>query len=459
MSITNGSVALTVFRIQQDMRFASCFLNREALFMRRFKPIDETPEWKTAMGWTGFENMLDLDFSQSRPQIGEYLAFSLRTDRRAVPPAVLKKHYAQALQKEEASYRNAAEAWAWLDPALRPQEAEPATAGKAGGKPFISRERKKELLEQVKTRLTARAEPVPASCGVVVNTRTGLVFLGSASPKTAQAFQKMFAATFNLDLLPLDACLLAGEPRAGRVFLTRVFSRGLRLPARHIDPEAPASEVGFGFAGRVVVVGEETELSGTARNGGDIAEIEAGVEAGKEVIKLGLRLDWEPDSFTMTLDQDLRLTGLRLPCPPMPGSSAPRAPHAGQDRAPHTPQGRAPHAGQDRAGQSRAGHTGQGFRDDKGAAGPWAWPDRTQPWEAQPSAAREAQPWGTREAAPAAMEEDGAFLERMRLIEKAVAAIHAACKAAWTDHYLPAGSNGLCAALRPQAPAGRMEVH
>ena len=347
MSIKSGSMALSVFRIEQDMRFASSFLNREALFIHRFRPIDETPEWSTAVGWTGFEDMLDPDFSASHPQIGEYLAFSLRADRRAVPPAVLKKHYAQALRKEE-------------------------EANRESGKKFISRERKKELLEQVKTRLTAKAEPVPASCGVVVNTRTGLVFLGSASPKVAEAFQAMFAKTFTLDLLPLDACLLAGEPEAGRVFLTRVFSHGLTVPARDIDENTLVTDVTLSFAGRVVVVDEEAELSGTAKNGGDIAEIEAGVEAGKEVIKLGLRLDWEPDSFTMTLDQYLRLTGLRLP----------------------------------------AG-AGEGFKDDP----------------------------------------DGAFLERMYLIEKAVAAIHAACKAAWTDNQ--AG----IAFVRTQPGVARMEAN
>lgn len=326
MSISRGSMALSVFRIEGDMHFASSFLGREDLFLHCFKPIDETPEWIEAVGWTGFEDILDLDFAA--PRIGEYLTFSLRVDRRAVPPAVLKKHYALALKKEEAANRE-------------------------NGKPFISRERKKELREQVKLRLTSKAEPVPAACGVVVNTRTGLVFLESASPKAGETFQRLFFATFNLGLLPLDACLLAGEPEAGRAFLTRIFNQGLTLPGRQIDVSIPGGDAVFGFAGRVVVVDEEAELSGTSRNGGDIAEIEAGVKAGKEVVKLGLRLDYEPDAFFMTLDQDLRLTGLRLPA----GS-------------------------------------GEGFRDDP----------------------------------------DGAFLERMYLIEKAVSAVHAGCKAVWADH-------------------------
>ena len=90
-----------------------------------------------------------------------------------------------------------------------------------------------------------------------------------------------------------------------------------------------------------------------SRNGGDIVEIEAGVAAGKEVVKLGLSLDWDLYSFSMVLDQDLRITGLRLP----------------------------------------AG-AGMGFADD----------DR-----------------------------DGAFLERMYLIEKAFSAVRAACALAWNE--------------------------
>ncbi len=348
MSIRTGAVALTAFRIQEPMSVASVFLNPEALLIRRFNPIDDMPEL-LSVGWTSFDDMLDTTFGKVHPKIGEYLAFALRIDQRKISGAVLKKHYAMALQKEEAINREA-------------------------GKKYVSRERKKELKEQAKMRLLAKAEPVPASHEVVVNLSTGLVLLGCASPKVADLFSERFTATFNLTLLPLDPATLTGEPEAGRHFLTRVFSEGMSIhppvapaaPDAPGEPTLPGNEITLAFTDRVIVVDDKAELSGTSKNGADIAEIEAGVTAGKEVVKLGLRVEWDPDAWTMTLDHDLRFTGLRLPS------------GAGED-----------------------------FKDDA----------------------------------------DGAFLERMFLLERAASAVHAACKDAWDQRLDSAPLAGLaCAA-------------
>lgn len=128
--------------------------------------------------------MLDNEWRASPPNKGEFLAFSLRLDTRRIPAAVLKKHTMIALRDEEA--RN-----------------------KEQGKKFISRERKKELREQVKLQLRSRFLPIPAEFNVVWSTPTGIVYLASTQPKLCEMFMELFTRTFDLHLEPMTPYQLA----------------------------------------------------------------------------------------------------------------------------------------------------------------------------------------------------------------------------------------------------------
>ncbi len=136
--------------------------------------IDETSE-ERAYGWTSFDDMLDTTWENSLPQKGQYLTFSLRQDTRRIPPAVQKKYVTMALKQEEA----------------RIQEQ---------GKKFISRDRKKELVEQVKIRLRARFLPIPAEFLVVWAMDTNVVYFGSTQRKVIEMFVDLFGRSFELGL-------------------------------------------------------------------------------------------------------------------------------------------------------------------------------------------------------------------------------------------------------------------
>ena len=71
------------------------------------------------------------------PEKGPYLAFTLRLDTRRVPPAVMKKHVAVALN-------------------------EALQAMREQGRKFLTKEQKTEIREQVALRLRARSLPIPA---------------------------------------------------------------------------------------------------------------------------------------------------------------------------------------------------------------------------------------------------------------------------------------------------------
>lgn len=145
--------------------------------------IDELPEME-AKGWTCFDDYLDTQWVTASPHKGEYLAFTLRIDTRRIPAGVIRKHVTLALKKEK-------------------------LANLAQGKTYISKERKKEIKEQVTLRLRQRFLPVPAEINVVWRIRKNEVWLASVQNKVIELFMQLFLDTFQLHLQQLTPSALA----------------------------------------------------------------------------------------------------------------------------------------------------------------------------------------------------------------------------------------------------------
>jgi DNA recombination-dependent growth factor C len=185
MSFLNSSTSFTRFRITDPVPASIWTEVADRLRRNCFTDIDELPE-ERSFGWTSFEDMLDVTFTANPIEKGIYLAFCLRLDTRRVPPSVIKKHLALALRKEEAQNREM-------------------------GKKFVSRERKKELREQVMLRLRMRFLPIPAEFPVVWNTAESLVYFSSTQQKMLDLFEELFVKTFELHIVPLSPYELAAS--------------------------------------------------------------------------------------------------------------------------------------------------------------------------------------------------------------------------------------------------------
>lgn len=182
MGFLTSSLTVTRFRLQEEAPKELWPQVPQKLKQYAFKDIDDVPV-ERAWGWVNFDDMLDAAWEESPPEKGEYLTFSLRLDTRRIPPAVLKKYYLLAMRDEKKA---------------RPD-----------GRRFISRERRKELREQVKQRLMQRFLPVPAEFNVVWNTSRGIIFFSSTQEKVLHLFSEFFSLTFDLDLEPLTPFVLA----------------------------------------------------------------------------------------------------------------------------------------------------------------------------------------------------------------------------------------------------------
>lgn len=183
MSFLKTSTSFTRFRITDPVPAELWNEITDRLRQNSFQDIDELPE-ERSLGWTAFEDLLDVTFNRNPVEKGHYLAFCLRLDTRRVPPAVIKKHLAVALRKEEEQMREQ-------------------------GKKFVSRDRKKELKEQVELRLRMRFLPIPAEFQVIWNTAENLVYFASVQQKMLDAFEDIFVRTFELHLAPLSPYELA----------------------------------------------------------------------------------------------------------------------------------------------------------------------------------------------------------------------------------------------------------
>ena len=195
MSILSASTGLTRYRIIEEVPQETLQQVPEKLKQFCMMDIDATAE-ERSFGWTNMDDMLDTNWTKSPPEKAEYFTFSLRLDTRRIPPAVLKKHLAIALEKE-------------------------LEINKEQGKNFVSRDRKRELKEQVTLRLRARSFPIPAVFDVVWNYSDNRIFIDTTNAKVRALFEDHFALTFDLHLEPLTPFFMAmdilGEEAAPRL--------------------------------------------------------------------------------------------------------------------------------------------------------------------------------------------------------------------------------------------------
>lgn len=182
-TITSSSISFTRFRIIDPIPSELWTQIPDKLRQFAFRDIDDLPEMQ-AYGWVCFEDMLDTEWRTAPPQKGNYFTFSLRLDTRRIPPAIIKKQLSLAMKAEKEKLE-------------------------AQGKKFISRERKKELKEQVLLRLRQRFLPTPAEFNVVWEPDRNEVWFASTQGKMIDLFMEAFLNSFELHLEQITPYSLA----------------------------------------------------------------------------------------------------------------------------------------------------------------------------------------------------------------------------------------------------------
>lgn len=270
----SGFTALTVFKMATPEAVTA-----EKLKQYAFRPVPsgETRAW----GWVNTDDMADTDWSRSVPEKGEFMAFALRVDTRKVAAPVLKLHLEEAFRQEDA--KNAAE-----------------------GKVFISRARKKELKELCAAKLMTRAEPVPASVDVAVDTTSGLVYVGSTSGSLLDIFEEYFERSFKVKAERLFGI----DPSEGCRILRLIYDApqsvnvdGQTFTVRMSDSEAVSLAATGG-------------ASGTVSSKAALQSVDAGLADGLRIFKLHIQMEEEgspENACTFTLNSTCAFSGLKVP--------------------------------------------------------------------------------------------------------------------------------------------------
>jgi hypothetical protein len=317
MGLLKGTLTFSRYRLAGPLppRFKEFFDRQIRAFSFREVPGGGAEK---SLGWTGLENPLDTQFAYANYAIGDYLAFSLRIDRKQVPPSLLK---------------------------LKLLEAEKKASGEKGGK-FVSKEGQDEMRERVRLDLLQKAQPVPSFFDVGWSVAQNWLFFGSLSTKVLGEFEDLFKRTFNIGLHPFfpwdprylegktaekiaalkGSSLLAspaqpndGKPMnpslLGRDFLTWLwFASEERGGAVRIQG---GGDVEIQFVRRMALESGEGEYASSVICQGlhaDLKEGKIAIREGKRIKEARLQIRADTDQWEFTLKADpFQIQSLKLP--------------------------------------------------------------------------------------------------------------------------------------------------
>jgi len=199
MGFLSSTVSMARYKI--DGKFEEKILETvaEGLKKNMISEIDGNPVDK-AVGWTSFENPFKPDFEGSSFSIGAYLIFSMRMDKKIIPPKIIKKHVA----------------------------VESAKLLAASGRDYLSKNEKTAIKDRVINALILRIPATPNIYDIFWNYEDAEIWFFSSLKSANEEFETLFARSFNLTpirLFPYTmAELTAGLTNAQRDALSNISS-------------------------------------------------------------------------------------------------------------------------------------------------------------------------------------------------------------------------------------------
>nr|MBP7323557.1 recombination-associated protein RdgC [Deltaproteobacteria bacterium] len=173
MGLLSSAVSVNRYQVEGDLKEPLMENIVQGLRLNAFRELDDLEE--KSVGWTPFGKPFSPKFDGSSCMIGSLLVFSLRIDRKTVPPKVFKKHFAleseQYLQKSRRS--------------------------------FLTREEKEMLKEKVLADLRSRIPAVPETYDLVWQYESRSLWFFSLLKAVNEELETLFAQSFNLTLIRL----------------------------------------------------------------------------------------------------------------------------------------------------------------------------------------------------------------------------------------------------------------
>jgi hypothetical protein len=296
MGLLKGSFTFTRFHV--DGRLPQAFLNfvNSRIKANSFKNTIKSTEEKQ-LGWVSLTDILDTDFEKANYALGDYIIFSLRIDRKLIPPKLMKVK----LMEEERRFLA------------------------QSGKDRVNKQMAAGMKDKVKLELLTKLDPIPSFYDVCWAVGKNTIYFSSLADKVADDFVDLFKKTFSLNLrrfLPQENNLVTSGSEStetasliGREFLTWLWFKTEERNGR--IQTSDTEEVELHFLKRVSLEAGEGEYSQGVVCHGIHAELKEGKEAirqGKKVKEAGIKLIHDQNEWEFTLKADsFHFQSLKLP--------------------------------------------------------------------------------------------------------------------------------------------------
>ena len=300
MGLLKGNFSFARFRVEGQLPQAFFNFVNSRITANSFRETNRSTEEKR-LGWVSATDVLDADFESANYALGDYLIFSLRIDRKIIPPKLLK---IKILEEERQFLAES-------------------------GKERINKQTAEGIRDKVKLELLSRLDPVPSFYDVCWALGQNMVYFSSLSDKIADDFVDLFKKTFSLSLirlLPQDNQQLSSKLAEGAVkkeeaaLIGREFMTWLWFKSEERSGRislSPNDEVELNFLKRIVLEAGEGEYSQGVVCHGIHAELKEGKEAirqGKKVKEAGIKLLHNQNEWEFTLKADnFYFQSLKLP--------------------------------------------------------------------------------------------------------------------------------------------------
>lgn len=307
MGLLKGPLTFSRFTVAGELPSGFTDMVHEQIRRHAFQDPAATMQEKI-LGWTGIEDVLDTDFRRASYALGDYLLFSLRVDRRTVPPSLLK---VRALEAEQRHLKQT-------------------------GRKKIDQAAREQIREDLRQDLLRQLPPTPSFYEVCWSVSEGRLLFTSLSEKVMQDFLDLFKASFDLTPLPfvpwnpqgLDSESVsknkvlhmtdgpAVDPKTqGREFLTWLWFKSEERNGMIMIPGVGETEIHF--VRRLVLESGDGEYSESVVCQGLHADLREGREAlrrGKKIREARLQLTRDAAAWEFTFKADrFQFQSLKMP--------------------------------------------------------------------------------------------------------------------------------------------------
>ena len=185
MSFLSSSISITRYKVEGILKAPVLETVAAGLKKNAISEIDNQSSEK-AVGWTSFKKPYQPDFSGSDFVYGNFLVFSLRIDKKSIPPKVVKKYFMIE------STRHLADS----------------------GRQQLSRSENQIIRDQVIERLNLKVPATPHVYDLIWNYEDSVLWFFSNLKASNEELETLFLRSFDLRLIrmiPYTAAHLASD--------------------------------------------------------------------------------------------------------------------------------------------------------------------------------------------------------------------------------------------------------